>query len=98
MYSHVLISPKHVLYVSVSMNRHIYALLLSDKGVQARFRDEQVIEKRGTTSQFQRQGDSGGMISYKFCPNCGSTVCWKMRYGIVQMRLYLVYRKLGCDN
>jgi len=45
-------------------------------GVQARFaRDRVVIE--GTAARFTRVGDSGGHVTFHFCPRCGSTVYWE---------------------
>ena len=31
----------------------------------------------GTAKQFTRDAASGGKVHAYFCPNCGSTVCWK---------------------
>ena len=46
-------------------------------GVQARFpRDRVTID--GRASQFQRTGDSGNIITFSFCPACGSTVLWEV--------------------
>lgn len=44
---------------------------------QARFpRDAVTIE--GEASHWSRRGDSGGEpATFKFCPVCGSTVCWE---------------------
>jgi hypothetical protein len=43
--------------------------------VQARFRREDVtVEGRGT--EFTRAADSGNHITFRFCPDCGSTVYW----------------------
>lgn len=44
-------------------------------GVQVRFPDDKVVIK-GTSKVFTRTGDSGGTITYRFCPDCGSTMTW----------------------
>ena len=31
----------------------------------------------GTPKQFTREAASGGKVHNYFCPNCGSTICWK---------------------
>ena len=44
-------------------------------GVQARFhRDQVTIEGRAT--EFTRIADGGNGITFRFCPECGSTVYW----------------------
>lgn len=48
-------------------------------GCQTRFLVSQVTEQ-GESKVYTRIGDSGGRIDYKFCPNCGSTLCWNIRY------------------
>jgi len=46
-------------------------------GVQARFhRDRATV--RGDSTSFTRTGDSGGRITFHFCPTCGSTVYWTL--------------------
>ena len=32
----------------------------------------------GISTLYQRQGDSGNVINYHFCPTCGSTVYWEI--------------------
>jgi len=44
-------------------------------GVQARFRREQVTATGAATS-YERVGDSGNRITFRFCPACGSTLYW----------------------
>src|SRR5262245_19009948 len=44
-------------------------------GVQARFRRDQVTVE-GRATEFTRVGDSGNRITFRFCPECGSTVYW----------------------
>jgi len=43
--------------------------------VQARWPDER-FELTGTFSEWSRVGDSGGRATYRFCPDCGSTVAY----------------------
>lgn len=47
-------------------------------GVQARFNDSQIDNITGTYSTYKRVGDGGSEIFFKFCPLCGSTLCWKI--------------------
>lgn len=47
-------------------------------GVQARFRRDQVISIEGVSTPFVRTGDSGGRITFHFCPTCGSTVYFEL--------------------
>lgn len=44
-------------------------------GVQARFREDQ-LQFEGETRTYERTGDSGGIVTFRFCPTCGSTVWW----------------------
>lgn len=46
-------------------------------GVQARFRREQVTVE-GKATEFERVGDEGNRITLRFCPRCGSGVCWSL--------------------
>ena len=43
--------------------------------VQARFLNEQ-LKVEGTSSVYERSGDTGKNCRFQFCPNCGSTVLW----------------------
>jgi hypothetical protein len=46
-------------------------------GVQARFpRDAVTIE--GRASEYVRVGDSGGRVTFRFCPDCGATVYYEI--------------------
>lgn len=45
-------------------------------GTQARYPRSQ-ISVAGTASRFERVGDSGGHITFHFCPTCGSTIYWE---------------------
>jgi hypothetical protein len=47
-------------------------------GEQARFPSSQVRAIEGRSNTFVRIGDSGGRITHRFCPECGSTVCWEI--------------------
>jgi hypothetical protein len=46
-------------------------------GFQARFHHSQT-STRGEAAQFRRVGDSGGSVTFNFCPVCGSTVFWHL--------------------
>lgn len=44
-------------------------------GAQARFPiDQAKIEGRATL--YSRRGDSGGVATFRFCPDCGTTLYW----------------------
>jgi hypothetical protein len=46
-------------------------------GVQARFpRDNVTTEGRTTT--FERKAESGNIVTFHFCPDCGATVYWEI--------------------
>ena len=47
-------------------------------GVQARFRREQVTVIEGNATEFERIGDEGNRITFRFCPACGSTLYWTL--------------------
>lgn len=44
-------------------------------GAQARFAKE-AVTLTGTSSAFMRVGDGGSRATFRFCPNCGATVCY----------------------
>jgi hypothetical protein len=46
-------------------------------GYQARFPRDRVTEISGTAVQYKRHADSGRMVTFNFCPSCGSTVYWE---------------------
>jgi hypothetical protein len=46
-------------------------------GVQARFREEAVAVE-GESTQYVRIGDEGGVARMHFCPECGSTVFYRL--------------------
>lgn len=46
-------------------------------GVQARFRKEQLLERKGTPRTWTRGGDDPGTVTFTFCGDCGSNVCWQ---------------------
>ena len=56
-------------------------------GVTAFFAREQLVETCGEATSFRRTGDSGGAITFHFCPHCGSTVWWdpEARPGLVSV-------------
>ena len=47
-------------------------------GMQARFLKENVRHIAGDSTRYVRAGDSGGTVSFHFCPQCGSTVYWEL--------------------
>jgi hypothetical protein len=46
-------------------------------GVQARFSDDK-LRTEGRASSYTRVGDEGSRITFRFCPECGSTISWKI--------------------
>jgi hypothetical protein len=46
-------------------------------GVQAWFPREQVRLVRGADKRYARQADSGRVVTFHFCPECGGTVFWE---------------------
>jgi hypothetical protein len=46
-------------------------------GAQARFPDAAATVE-GESRDFMRRGDEGGEVTSHFCPNCGSTVYWRL--------------------
>ena len=49
----------------------------SPYGVTAFFLAEQVVSRAGEAAQFRRTAESGNDLTFRFCPNCGSTVWWE---------------------
>ena len=49
----------------------------SNYGVQARLKKASC-KVQGSASTYQRTGDEGCKIDYSFCPNCGTTLFWKI--------------------
>jgi hypothetical protein len=47
-------------------------------GVQSRFPRAQVRSIEGRASDWVRTGDSGGRITFHFCPICGATVYYEL--------------------
>jgi hypothetical protein len=45
-------------------------------GVQAWFARDAVSINRGVGKQYERRADSGRMVVFNFCPNCGTTIYW----------------------
>jgi hypothetical protein len=48
-------------------------------GVQARYSRGQV-QIEGPSSSYTRLGDSGQIITFHFCPGCGTTVHWELAH------------------
>ncbi len=46
-------------------------------GLAAIFARDQLAEAHGPRSAYSRQGESGGTLTFSFCPTCGSTVFWE---------------------
>ncbi len=46
-------------------------------GVQARFPRDRVVV-HGDAREYVRIADSGGKLTFRFCPACGSTVCYEL--------------------
>ena len=47
-------------------------------GTTARFPRAQVTKIEGRSSTFERVADSGNLITFHFCPDCGTTVYWEL--------------------
>jgi hypothetical protein len=45
--------------------------------VQARFARDRVTHS-GNAREYVRVGDDGGRLTFRFCPECGSTVCYSI--------------------
>jgi len=46
-------------------------------GAQARFPRE-AVTVTGTSTEYVRVGDEGSKATFRFCPQCGATVCYTM--------------------
>jgi hypothetical protein len=46
-------------------------------GVQAWFARENVRPVAGADKTYQRRADSGRVVTFHFCPECGGTVFWE---------------------
>jgi hypothetical protein len=46
-------------------------------GNQARFEKQQIKQISGNSTTFVRTSDSGALVTFQFCPVCGSTVYWE---------------------
>ena len=44
---------------------------------QAWFSQQQITSISGNPTQFTRRSDAGRSVTFRFCPKCGSTVCWE---------------------
>lgn len=47
-------------------------------GTTARFARPQVTKIEGRSSTFERVADSGNLLTFHFCPDCGTTVYWEL--------------------
>ncbi|MEZ0472580.1 GFA family protein [Luteimonas salinilitoris] len=47
-------------------------------GVQARFPRERVAFGEGPVSEYARTADSGNRVTYRICPDCGSTLWYTL--------------------
>ena len=47
-------------------------------GTAARFQRAQVTRIEGRSRTFCRVADSGNLITFHFCPDCGTTVYWEL--------------------
>ena len=52
----------------------------SDYGVSVMTASANVAKFDGETKTYTRKGDSGSDVHYEFCPQCGTTVRWKVAY------------------
>jgi hypothetical protein len=44
---------------------------------QAWFSRQQIVSISGNSTKFTRKSDAGRSVTFRFCPRCGSTVCWE---------------------
>lgn len=49
-------------------------------GVQAWYSREQIRPANGIAKQYVRRADSGRLVTFSFCPNCGGTVFWEAEH------------------
>jgi hypothetical protein len=47
-------------------------------GMQARFARAQLRAQTGRASEWVRTGDAGTRITFRFCPECGTTLYWEL--------------------
>lgn len=47
-------------------------------GLSVMIRNEDLSAFTGETKTFVRSGESGKLVRYEFCPQCGTTVRWKI--------------------
>jgi hypothetical protein len=47
-------------------------------GTAARFPRAQVTKIEGRSTTFNRVADSGNVLTFHFCPDCGTTVYWEL--------------------
>lgn len=46
--------------------------------MQVRYASDKVTDITGERKEFTRPADSGGSVTFSFCPHCGSTVFWRL--------------------
>lgn len=47
-------------------------------GVAAYFGETSLVSQTGDSKAYERKADSGGTVSMHFCPDCGTTVYWRL--------------------
>jgi hypothetical protein len=47
-------------------------------GAQARFAREQVGAIAPSARSYMRTADTGNLVTFRFCGDCGATVCWEL--------------------
>jgi hypothetical protein len=56
-------------------------------GAQVRFPRDQVDGPHGSSTAFTRAGDSGGEVTFHFCPICGTTLYWLIAPNFITVTL-----------
>jgi hypothetical protein len=58
-------------------------------GAAAFFSKDQIASLEGAAKTFARISDAGRWVRFRFCPECGSTVCWEAEFrpGVVGIAL-----------
>jgi hypothetical protein len=74
--------------VRFAVTDYLYALMChcdackkrtgSAYGLSVMIRNEDLSELTGETKTFVRRGESGRLVRYEFCPQCGTTVRWQI--------------------
>lgn len=47
-------------------------------GVAAYFAETNIVSQAGDSKVFERKADSDGIVTMHFCPDCGTTVYWRL--------------------